>query len=85
MSIRRRWQSQTALDARNTGGGTDHVKTEIAQRDQLYNDAWKVLEVGLSGGYEQAIAKLKEDSEKAGLSKILEEYQRQVDEFLANK
>lgn len=63
----------------------DNVKTEIAQRDQIYNDAWKVLEVGLAGGYEEAIAKLKSDSEKAGLSKVLEEYQKQVDEFLANK
>ena len=61
------------------------VKTELAQRDQIYNDAWKLLAVGLSGGYENAIEKLKSDSANAGMEKILQEYQTQVDAFLAAK
>lgn len=63
----------------------DNVQTEVAQRNQIYGDALKLLDVGLSGGYQDAIAKLKSDSEAAGLDKILEEYQAQIDEFLAEK
>ena len=64
---------------------SSNVKTELAQRDQIYNDAWKLLTVGLSGGYEDAIAKLKSDSATAGLDKLVAEYQKQVDAFLASK
>ncbi len=61
------------------------VKTELAQRDQIYNDAWKLLAVGQSGGYEKALEKLRDDSQKAGMDKLIEEYQKQVDAFIAAK
>lgn len=62
-----------------------NVTTEVAQRNQIFNDANKLLMAGLSGGYEDAIAKLKTDSEAIGMQKIMDEYQKQVDEFLASK
>ncbi len=64
---------------------TTDVQTEVAQRTQIYGDALKLLDVGLAGDADTAIAKCKADSEAAGLDKILEEYQKQVDAFLAAK
>lgn len=61
------------------------VTTEVAQRNQIYGDANKLIQVGLAGDYKEAIEKLHADSEAAGLQKILDEYQRQIDEFLAGK
>lgn len=63
----------------------DAVATEVAQRNQIYGDANKLLAVGLAGDAKTAIEQLKSDSEAAGLQKILDEYQRQIDEFLASK
>lgn len=63
----------------------DAVTTEVAQRCQIFGDANRVLTVGLGGDAKAAIEKLKADSEAAGLQKIVEEYQRQIDEFLASK
>lgn len=61
------------------------VTTEAAQRSQIYNDINKLLNVGLGGDAKTAIEKLKADSKAAGIDKLIEEYQRQVDEFLASK
>ncbi len=62
-----------------------NVQTEVAQRNQIYSDTLKLLDVGLAGDSDTAIAKCKADSEAAGLDTILEEYQKQIDEFLAAK
>lgn len=61
------------------------VKTEVAQRNQIFGDAQKLLEVGLAGDTGTALEKIKTDSEGAGFQSVLDEYQRQIDEFLAAK
>lgn len=61
------------------------VQTEVAQRNQIYGDAKKLIDVGLAGDAKTALEKLAADSEAAGLQTLLDEYQRQVDEYLANK
>ena len=61
------------------------VKTEVAQRNQIFGDAQKLLEVGLAGDTDTALEKIKTDSEGAGFQSVLDEYQRQIDEFLAAK
>ena len=61
------------------------VKTEVAQRNQIFGDAQKLLEVGLAGDTGTALQKIKTDSEGAGFQSVLDEYQRQIDEFLAAK
>lgn len=62
-----------------------NVTTEVAQRNQIFNDANKLLTVGLAGDYEAAIEKMRADSESAGFQKVMEEYQKQIDAFLAAK
>ena len=62
-----------------------NVTTEVAQRNQIFGDANKLLKVGLAGDADEAIEKLKSDSESAGFDAVLEEFQKQIDEFLAAK
>ncbi|WFR58565.1 DUF3502 domain-containing protein [Anaerocolumna sp. AGMB13025] len=62
-----------------------NVKTQVAQRDQIYSDANKLIEVGLAGKAEDAVNKLISDSNGAGTADILAECQKQVDAFLAAK
>ncbi len=64
---------------------SSEVTTEIAQRNQIFNDMHKLINVGLGGDPEAAIAKCKEDCIAAGTDKLLEEYQKQIDAFLAAK
>lgn len=61
------------------------MTTEVAQRNQIFGDANKLLKVGLAGDADEAIEKLKSDSESAGFDAVLEEFQKQIDEFLAAK
>lgn len=62
-----------------------NVTTEVAQRNQIYGDAHKLLTVGLAGDPQAAIEKMKTDSQGAGFQNVIDEFQRQVDEFLASK
>lgn len=62
-----------------------NVTTEVAQRNQIFDDAKKLLTVGLAGDTQTAIDKLKADSEAAGKQTLIDEYQRQIDEFMASK
>ena len=62
-----------------------NVTTEVAQRNQIFGDANKLLKVGLAVDADEAIEKLKSDSESAGFDAVLEEFQKQIDEFLAAK
>lgn len=57
----------------------------MAQRNQIFGDANKLITVGLAGDAKTAVEQLAADSEAAGLQSILDEYQRQIDEFLASK
>ncbi len=63
----------------------DNVKTQVAQRDQIYGDANKLIEVGLAGNYQDAVNKLIADTNAAGTADIIAECQKQIDEFLASK
>ncbi len=62
-----------------------NVKTQVAQRDQIYADANKLIEVGLGGKAEDAVNKLISDANAAGTADILAECQKQIDAFLAAK
>ena len=61
------------------------VSTEAAQRSQIYDDAWRMIRVGLAGGYQEAIDNLNDASIAAGRDRLVEEFQRQIDEFLAGR
>ena len=62
----------------------DDINIEVAERNQIYDDAKKVLTVGLVDDVAEAIAKLQADQEAAGREKVREEVQRQIDEYLGN-
>lgn len=48
-----------------------NVTTEVAQRNQIFGDANKLLKVGLAGDADEAIEKLKSDSESANFDAVL--------------
>ncbi len=62
-----------------------NVKTQIAQRDQIYNDAIKLIDAGLGGNAEEAVNKLISDANAAGTADILAECQKQINAFLVAK
>jgi len=62
-----------------------NVNTQVAQRDQIFGDADKMITVGLAGDADTAIKKLKSDENAAGTDAITKEMQKQVDAFLAAK
>lgn len=62
----------------------DAINIEIAQRNQIHDDAKKLLEVGLVDDVDAAIAKLQADQQAAGRDKVREEVQRQIDAYLGN-
>ena len=61
---------------------TDDISIEIAERDQIYNDADKLLGVGLVDDVNATLEKMNADMDAAGRAKVLEEVQRQVDAYL---
>ena len=60
-----------------------NVKDQVAQRDQIFSDADKVLTVGLGGDADKAIADLIAKENAAGTDQITAELQKQVNAFLA--
>jgi putative aldouronate transport system substrate-binding protein len=64
---------------------TDSIVNELAQISAIYDAANKMLDVGLAGPSDAAIDRLMADLNRAGLSRVKAEYQRQVDAFLASK
>lgn len=60
----------------------DAINIEIAERNQIHDDAEKLLSVGLVDDVDAAIAKLQADQKAAGRDKVLAEVQRQIDEYL---
>ncbi|MGE5613469.1 MAG: extracellular solute-binding protein [Bacillota bacterium] len=62
---------------------TTNIKNEIAKRDSLYNDMGKLLIYGNVKDIDKSLAEYIEKQKAAGLDKILEEYQKQVDAALA--
>jgi putative aldouronate transport system substrate-binding protein len=64
---------------------TEAVTTEVAQIQQIYDAANKMLDVGLAGNSKTVVDKLLADLNRAGLQKVKTEYQKQVDAFIASK
>jgi putative aldouronate transport system substrate-binding protein len=64
---------------------TESVTTEVAQIQQIYDAANKMLDVGLAGNADAAVDKLIADLNRAGLQKVKTEYQKQVDAFIAGR
>lgn len=60
------------------------VKNEVAQRDQIFYDADRVVTVGLAGDPNKAIDDLIAKCKTAGTDKVTAELQKQVDAFLAS-
>ncbi len=63
---------------------TDAIKNEIATRDALYIEFGALIEYGLVDDLDAAIEQYIQKQKDAGLDKILEHIQTQVDEFLAS-
>lgn len=64
---------------------TESVTTQVAQISQIYDDANKMVEVGLAGNADAATDKLISDLKAAGLDEVQAELQSQIDAFLASK
>ncbi|MDR3121202.1 MAG: ABC transporter substrate-binding protein [Clostridiales bacterium] len=62
---------------------TDSVKTEIAARDALYVEFGTLLDYGVVDDVDAALAEYIQKQKDAGLDKIIEAIQPQVDAFLA--
>ncbi|MBQ8953855.1 MAG: extracellular solute-binding protein [Clostridia bacterium] len=60
----------------------DNINIEIAERDQIYNDANKLLDVGMVEDVEATIKELQEKQIEAHRDRVLEEAQKQIDEYL---
>ncbi|GHU73690.1 hypothetical protein AGMMS49992_13110 [Clostridia bacterium] len=60
----------------------EDISIEIAQRDQVHEDARRLIEVGLAGDADAAVDKLIAD-QAANAAIILAETQKQIDAFLA--
>ncbi len=62
---------------------TDTIKTEIAQRDQLFEEQGKLLLAGIiKDDIDTDINNFIEKQKKAGLDKVLADVQKQVDDFM---
>ncbi|MDR0395736.1 MAG: hypothetical protein LBH66_00365 [Oscillospiraceae bacterium] len=62
----------------------EDISIEVAQRDQVHTDADKLISVGLAGDANAAVDKLIAD-QAANAAIILEEAQKQVDAYLAQR
>lgn len=62
---------------------TSTIKTELAQRDQLYDEQGKLLLAGITSGddVDTAIQKYIDSQKAAGLDKIMNFMQEEVDKY----
>ena len=63
----------------------DNIKNELAKRDQTLDEFSKPIEFGVVKDVDQAVAEYIEKQKANGLDKIIQETQRQVDEYLASQ
>lgn len=63
---------------------TSEIKTELAQRDQLYDEQGKLLLAGITGGkdVDTAIQEYIDNQKAAGLDKIMAFMQEQADQYV---
>lgn len=65
---------------------TDAIKTEIAKRDQIFEESGKMLLAGIvKGDIDKAINDYIAKQKAAGLDKILADVQKQVDSYISAK
>ena len=64
---------------------SENVATEVAAVTTVITQYLPALECGMVDDVDAAIATLNEELEKAGLSRIIEENQRQLNEWMANQ
>ena len=63
----------------------DGFENEVAQMSAIFTAADKMFTVGMAGDSQRAITQLINDLNRAGLSRVKTEYQRQIDVFMASK
>ena len=61
---------------------TTNIKNEVAARDALYSELGFLIEYGLVDDVDAAIAEYQQKQKDAGVDKIVEEVQKQVDAYL---
>lgn len=64
---------------------TESVTTQVAQLDQIFSDANRMIDVGLVDNADAAVDKLIKDLNAAGLDDVRQEMQKQINEFLSSK
>jgi putative aldouronate transport system substrate-binding protein len=62
-----------------------NVATQYAQRNQIFGDAKKLLDVGMVDDVDAAIAQIKSDCDAAGTQDLVDEMQKQIEAYLASK
>jgi ABC-type sugar transport system, periplasmic component len=63
----------------------DSINNEVSQRDQIFDDANKLIQVGLAGDPDKAVDDLIQKEKDAGVDKVTAELQKQIDAFLTAK
>lgn len=89
LDAEREWLSKDSLVVSPLTGfnpDTSAVKTELAQRDQLYDEQGKLLLAGITGGddVDTAIQKYIDNQKAAGLDAIMSFMQEAADSYTAN-
>lgn len=88
MDTEKEWLSKENLVVSPLTGfnpDTSDVKTELAQRDQLYDEQGKVLLAGITGSddVDTAVQKYIDNQKAAGLDKIMEFMQSEADAYVS--
>src|SRR5262249_9794095 len=63
----------------------DNIRAEVAKRDDTYETLGKKIEFGNVNDVKQAVTEYIAKQKEAGIDTIIEDVQKQVDSFLANK
>lgn len=91
VDIKKGWDEEIAKKG-NTGSAylagwtpdTTSVETEYAACTNVVQQYWWPLELGLTNDVEGSLAEFQEKMEAAGIDKVLEVFQKQLDEYCAN-
>lgn len=88
LDAEQKWlEKETLVVSPLTGFNPDtaSIKTELAQRDQLYDEQGKLLLAGITGGddVDTAVQKYIDSQKNAGLDKILSFMQEEADQYTA--
>lgn len=89
LDAEREWLTKDSLIVSPLTGfnpDTSSIKTELAQRDQLYDEQGKLLLAGITGGddVDTAVQKYIDNQKAAGLDAIMSFMQEEADQYTAN-